>query len=195
MEYQSYYASVVLHVRFGGRLPVMRVSIVRSGSGGRRGASADPAQERKNSKQFLESESGSIISITTMGTQQRWEPRPRLGFKLGRAHAVFKWRCGAISGTLCRVIHGAASSLADLWCKRVHAPVSGPTSRPTALQLPLDKCHPSAWLQLRLLRGLQVEPAPVTQFPAPCAVATLFLLHASYCTRLMHAAKEAAALT
>src|ERR1700730_10811787 len=109
---------------------------------------------------------------------------PQLGCKLGRERAVFKWRCGAISGTLCRVIHGAASSLADLCCKRVYAPVSGPTSRPTALQLPLDKCHPSAWQQLRLLRGLQVEPAPVTQSPAPCAVATLFLLRGSYCTGL-----------
>ena len=141
-------------------------------------------QERKNSKQFLESESGSIISITTMGTTTTMGTKPKLGFKSGREHAVFKWRCGAISGTLCRVIHGAASSLADLWCKRVHAPVSGPTSRPTALQLPVDKCHPSAWLQLRLLRGLQVEPAPVTQSPAHCAVATLFLLRGSYCTRL-----------
>ena len=143
---------------------------------GRHGGSADPAAAKKK----LE---------TILGKRERFNSNngnhgPRLGFKLGRAHAVFKWRCGAISGTLCRVIHGAASSLADLWCKRVHAPVSGPTSRPTALQLPVDKCHPSAWLQLRLLRGLQVEPAPVTQSPAHCAVATLFLLRGSYCTGL-----------
>ena len=47
MGYQSYYTSVVLHVRLGGRLPVMRVSTVRGGSGGRRGASADPAAGEK----------------------------------------------------------------------------------------------------------------------------------------------------
>ena len=53
MGYQSYYPSVVLHLRFGGRLPVMRVSTVRSGSGGGRGASADAAEREKKLETIL----------------------------------------------------------------------------------------------------------------------------------------------